>query len=202
MDRIGRFKNEMLGLYSEVNLRRLLEKITAGIRGYLACAEASIFIYDAENKQVEVRDAQQNIIGQYRYDGDGRRIKKHVPSTGEVTVFVYDASGKSIAEYSTQTAQDPKVSYTTSDHLGSPRILTDENGSVISRRDFHPFGEEILTPQRVQGLGYQHDDVRQKFTGYERDTESDLDFAQARKAPPHTSHAPRPKPRNGGHPRG
>ncbi len=69
---------------------------------------------------------------------------------------------------------------TTADHLGSPRILTDENGATISRRDFHPFGEEILTTHRHPDHGYTPDDARQKFTGYERDNESNLDFAQAR----------------------
>lgn len=57
MDRIGRFKKEMLDLYSEVNLRLLLVKITAGIRGYLACAEASIFIYDAEKEELTFETA-------------------------------------------------------------------------------------------------------------------------------------------------
>jgi RHS repeat-associated protein len=120
-------------------------------------------------------------IGEYFYDGDGKRVKKVVPSTGETTVFVYDASGKLAAEYSTIVeTQNPKVSYLTADHLGSPRITTDENGQVISRRDFQPFGEEIATSQRTQGLGYAGDTVRQKFTSYERDKETDLDFAQAR----------------------
>ena len=36
------------------------------------------------------------------------------------------------------------------------------------------------TGGRIVGLGYAVDDVRKKFTGYERDNESDLDFAQAR----------------------
>lgn len=106
--------------------------------------------------------------------------KKIVPASGEVTVFVYNASGQLVAEYSTELTQDPKVSYTTADHLGSPRILSDENGNVISRRDFHPFGEEIYTNERIAALGYQPDDVRQKFTSYERDIESNLDFAEAR----------------------
>lgn len=138
------------------------------------------FIYDAENRQVEVKDQYNNTIGKYFYDGDGKRVKKYVPDTGEVTIFVYDAVGKLVAEYSTQISQDPKVSYTTSDHLGSPRILTDENGDTISRRDFHPFGEEIYIAERIAALGYHSDDVRQKFTGYERDDETNLDFAQAR----------------------
>jgi RHS repeat-associated protein len=137
-------------------------------------------IYDAENKQIEVRDSRQNVIGQYRYDGDGKRIRKIVPSTDEVTVFVYSAGGQLVAEYSTEISQAPKVSYTTADNLGSPRILTDENGATISRRDFHPFGEEVFTPERSAALGYQPDDVRQKFTTYQRDGETDLEFAQAR----------------------
>jgi RHS repeat-associated protein len=95
---------------------------------------------------------------------------------------VYDASGKMLAEYSTivEPPSTAKVSYLTTDHLGSPRILTDANGQLISRRDFHPFGEEIFTAQRTQGLGYTADTVRQKFTSYERDVETDLDYVQAR----------------------
>jgi RHS repeat-associated protein len=54
---------------------------------------------------------------------------------------------------------------------------------VVSRRDFLPFGEEIQSGtggrNSAQGYGGQ-DNIRQKFTGYERDAETDLDFAQAR----------------------
>jgi RHS repeat-associated protein len=150
-------------------------------------AENRKFTYDGENKQVKVEmlDANGNptsTIGEYFYDGDGKRVKKFVPSTGETTIFVYDASGKMLAEYSTivEPPSTAKVSYLTTDHLGSPRILTDANGQLISRRDFHPFGEEIITAQRTQDLGYIADTIRQKFTGYERDVEIDLEFAQAR----------------------
>ena len=61
------------------------------------------FTYDAENKQVKVESLQAGTntvtgtIGEYSYDGDGRRVKKYVPFTGETTVFVYDAAGKQIA---------------------------------------------------------------------------------------------------------
>ncbi|MFN6964853.1 MAG: RHS repeat-associated core domain-containing protein [Pyrinomonadaceae bacterium] len=43
-----------------------------------------------------------------------------------------------------------------------------------------PFGEEIYTAQRTQSLGYTADTIRKQFTGYERDNEIALDFAQAR----------------------
>jgi YD repeat-containing protein len=123
-------------------------------------ANGQTFTYDAENKQVQVSNSS-GIVGQYFYDGDGKRVKKIVPSTGETTIFVYDASGKMVAEYSTAVAStsEAKVSYLTSDHLGSPRINTDQNGQVIARHDYQPFGEEI------QRASYGADSTRQKFTG-------------------------------------
>jgi RHS repeat-associated protein len=145
-------------------------------------AENRTFVYDGENKQVEVKNSSNLTVGQYFYDGDGKRVKKYVPATGETTIFVYDSSGRSIAEYSTvvEPAATAKVAYLTNDHLGSPRINTDANGAVISRHDYHPFGEEVFTTQRTTALSYTADTVRKKFTGYERDGETELDFAQAR----------------------
>jgi RHS repeat-associated protein len=73
------------------------------------------------------------------------------------------------------------VSYLTNDHLGSPRIYTDQNGAVIARHDYHPFGEEIVgIGNRTAELGYASDSIRKQFTGYQRDNEIGLDFAQAR----------------------
>lgn len=144
------------------------------------------FIYDSENKQVKVLDDEDETVGEYWYDGDGKRIKKYAPASGsfagEATVFVYDAFGKLVAEYSVDIAStnDAKVAYLTNDHLGSPRINTDKNGNVTARHDYHPFGEEIVTSQRNSGLGYTDDSVRKQFTGYERDDETGLDYAQAR----------------------
>ena len=144
-------------------------------------AQGRSFVYDAENKQTSVT-IQSGTIGQYFYDGDGRRVKKYVPTTGETTIFVYDASGKLVAEYSTvvEPQSTAKVNYLTTDNLGSLRINTDQNAAVTARHDYYPFGAEIFTAQRVSGLNYGADNVRQKFTGYERDGESDLDMAQAR----------------------
>ena len=146
----------------------------------LTDAQSRSFVYDAENKQKTVSDAS-GTIGTYSYDGDGKRVKK--VSQAETTVFAYDASGKLAAEYllTTATPQTATTSYLTSDTLGSPRVITDSAGTVTSRRDFMPFGEEIVNlGNRTSAIGYQADSTRQKFTGYERDSESDLDFGQAR----------------------
>ena len=143
-------------------------------------AEGKQFVYDAENHQIEVKNDQSITIGEYLYDGDGRRVKK-ISST-ETTVFVYDAGGQLVAEYSTQTAQTPRISYLTTDHLGSPRVVTDANGAVIDRKDYTAFGEVNYTAERTQGLGYDGsaEETRKGYTGYEKDDESGLDFAQAR----------------------
>jgi RHS repeat-associated protein len=119
----------------------------------------------------------------YAYDGDGRRVKK--VSASEVTVFVYDAAGTLIAEYGGAQPQAGSVSYLTRDTLGSTRVVTGQSGTVHSRHDYLPFGEEIDVLS-VPGSGrgdfssYNYGTVRQKFTGYERDDEIDLDYAQAR----------------------
>jgi hypothetical protein len=125
-------------------------------------ANGRTFIFDGENKQVEVKE--NNIsIGKYYYDGDGKRVKKD--STTETTVFLYDAAGKLVEEYSTALSQEPQVAYLTSDSLGTPRINTGAGGAVIARHDYHPFGEEISTPQRTPGINYGSDaEAKSSFT--------------------------------------
>src|SRR5947209_6707791 len=74
--------------------------------------------------------------------------------------------------------------YPTGDNLGSPRVITNSSGSVVGRHDYMPFGEELGagTGGRTTEMGYSGsgDNNRKKFTGYERDSETGLDFAQAR----------------------
>jgi RHS repeat-associated protein len=54
----------------------------------------------------------------------------------------------------------------------------------VRRHDYVPFGEELgaSVGGRTTGMGFSSsgDNNRKKFTGYERDTETGLDFAQAR----------------------
>jgi RHS repeat-associated protein len=76
------------------------------------------------------------------------------------------------------------------DQLGTPRMALDRAGSLagVRRHDYLPFGEEVAADPtwRTTGRGYAGDDVRQKFTGYERDSEVGLDFAQNRSYSPAT----------------
>ena len=140
------------------------------------------FTYDAENHQKEFFNSSNPGSTPdwiYAYDGDGRRVKK--TSATETTIFVYDASGKLVAEYATALATVQQVSYLTQDHLGSQRIVTNENGAVIDRKDYAAFGDETISAQRTTGVGYTAaQEPRKNYTGYEKDTESGLEFAQAR----------------------
>lgn len=138
------------------------------------------YLFNGDNKQVEVKDSNNNLIGQYFYDGDGKRIKK-VTNT-ETTTFVYSGS-KLVAEYTVTNATPttPTTQYVATDIIGSPRIITDQNAQVVSRRDFLPFGEEIPNfGTRTQAGGYKADNIRQKFTSYQKDNETGLDFAETR----------------------
>lgn len=98
------------------------------------------------------------------------------------TVFVYDVSGQLVAEYTTSGSSGGGTSYLTTDTLGTPRVITGSNlndgyGGVKSRHDYLPFGEEVFVGRNSS---YAGDTIRQKFTGYERDDETGLDYAQAR----------------------
>ena len=76
------------------------------------------------------------------------------------------------------------VRWLVADHLGTPRMSVDITGTLtnMKRHDYLPFGEEIGAGAgiRTAAQGYAADCIRQKFTGYERDTETGLDYAQAR----------------------
>lgn len=75
------------------------------------------------------------------------------------------------------------VQWLVTDQLGTPRMVFDETGSLgnVKRHDYLPFGEDLAAGGRATTPGYgMADGVRQKFTGYEHDDETKLEFAQAR----------------------
>jgi RHS repeat-associated protein len=82
-------------------------------------------------------------------------------------------------------ADSASVQWLVTDQLGTPRLIADASGSLsgMTRHDYMPFGEEIGagTGGRTTNQGYsQPDDVRQQFTGKERDDETGLDYFLAR----------------------
>jgi RHS repeat-associated protein len=152
------------------------------------------YAFDAENK-VKTVNSETDV---YRYDGDGNRVRKNF-TYGEKVRMVY--SGQLIAEYDLSTGSLKKeyvygakgliatiepsagTRYTTSDHLGSPRVVSNSSAGVVSRHDYKPFGEELGAGEggRTTAMGYDAaDGLRQKFTSKERDNETGLDYLLAR----------------------
>jgi RHS repeat-associated protein len=140
--------------------------------------------YDAENRQRIVTESQQyggDYMG-YLYDGLGQRVWKY-NSQGPNTVYVYDALGQLAAEYSPQGVDTPACTtcFLSTDHLGSTRLVTDQNGKVVTRHDYVPFGEEVPGQWATRNSEWGKTPYPgQKFTGQERDAETDLDYFHAR----------------------
>ena len=97
-------------------------------------------------------------------------------------MYAYDAFGQLKAEYGT-AALTPLCTtcYLATDHLGSTRLVTNQSAAVVVAHDFAPFGQEIPAGLGGRsGVWSASDNLTQKFTGQERDTETALDFFQAR----------------------
>jgi RHS repeat-associated protein len=154
--------------------------------------------YDAEDRITTVDGA----AGVYRYDGEGQRVRKEFAS-GDRLRLVYDVAGRLVSEFSSVDGAIKKeyvygaegllatiepgangARYVTPDHLGTPRVATNSAGAVASRHDYAAFGGELFAGMggRSTAMGYPgaSDGLRQKFTAYERDAETGLDYAQAR----------------------
>ena len=152
------------------------------------------------------------------YDGLGQRVGK-APWSGSSTTYVYDAFGQLAAEYNgsswsrdyirlgggpliaseNASATICTTCYFSYDHLGSVRLVTDQNGNVVARHDYLPFGEEISAgiDGRSSQFG-QTADVAQKFTGQIRDSESGVDYFNARYLTPVLGRFDSPDPMNVG----
>ena len=144
------------------------------------------FKYDGDNRMVAFDTIGTDSDTTYSYDGEGRRVRKVVGgASGITTTYVYNVGGQLLAEFGGTASEQPGTRYLTPDHLGSTRVVTAEDQSVLSRHDYLPFGEEIGTTYggRSSVSGYtpsRTDGPTQKFTGKERDTESQLDYFGAR----------------------
>jgi RHS repeat-associated protein len=114
----------------------------------------------------------------YVYDGEGRRMKKTF--NGETTYYFYGPGGL-LCEFSTSNALSPataasssdKKLFRTSDKLGSAVLVINASGLVIENNRTLPYGE----PWIVEDASSINE---KKFTDYQRDSESGMDYAMNR----------------------
>ena len=135
------------------------------------------YTYDANNKVVQL-DSGATV---YKYDGLGERVMKVTASetiryamgeteyssvSGWKKSYVHLGSEKLI-QYSGGTTY-----FFHTDHLGTPKVITNMQGGVSETWDNYPFGEQWT---KTGSTGNTH-----RFTGHLRDTESGNEYAGAR----------------------
>jgi RHS repeat-associated protein len=141
------------------------------------------YAYDAENRISTTASGYT-----YTYDGDGQRVQKSNGSTG--TLYWTGNNGEVLAEsdlsgnfteyiyFNGQRVARRDSSgnphYYFSDHLGSHDVVANASGGCEQDIDFYPYGGQVndYCPTQVP----QH----YKFTGKERDAETQLDYFGAR----------------------
>ncbi len=173
--------------------------------GNLMTVNGNTAAFDAENRMISLHETPSagGGVEQIYYDALGRRVQKVTSgSVAATTVYVYDAFG--LAQeyvngswsrdyirdgggtlYATENASGNGspcgTCYFGTDHLGSVRLVMDASGNVVGRHDYLPFGEEVSGAggRTTPGFGAA-DAVTEKFTGQVRDSESGLDYFNAR----------------------
>jgi RHS repeat-associated protein len=114
------------------------------------------------------------VTERYAYDADGRRVRRE--HAGGTTVYaagglweetiggarrsVYTLQGRTVAQRDGATGQ---VLWLHGDHLGSVSVVTDQQGQVVSRQQYDPWG----APRGGEGIG--EDRTTLDFTGQRRD---------------------------------
>jgi len=140
--------------------------------------------YDAAGRMVS--STQSSTVSTYSYDCKNLRVQK--VSGGNTTVYIF-SGGKVLAEYVNGAApaaptreyiysgsallakiEAGATNYSLADHL-STRMLTDANGVSLGQQGHFPFGDPWYDTLASN---------KWKFTTYERDSESQNDYAMAR----------------------
>ena len=154
------------------------------------------YLYNEEDRLVQVEDGSNNIIGEYHYDPFGRRLWKEVDK--ERTYFVYsdeglvgecDDTGFLTRSYgyvpgSTWTT-DPiflkeknQYYFYHNDHLGTPHKMTSVNGAVVWSAKYSSFGKVEIEIETVEN--------NLRFPGQYEDQESGLHYNRFRYYAPGT----------------
>jgi len=131
------------------------------------------YTFNAENQITQMDGG----AAQYFYDGDGKRMKK---VTATETTYTFYALGGSISEFTTSNAiatataasATDKCFYHATDKLGSAVLVINSAGVAVENNRTLPYGEPWMTDTASTN--------DKKFTTYERDKESNLDYAMNR----------------------
>jgi RHS repeat-associated protein len=145
-----------------------------------------LYIYTADDQRLWSYDLAANISHWKIRDMAGKVLRDFVQNgnTWSVAKDYYYRSGLLLASSVPSTGA---VFHISLDHLGTPRLLTDQNGGKVGFHVYWPFGDEWT------GAGPQESPAETlKFTGHERDLDltgngDQLDYMHARYFAPGTN---------------
>ncbi|MGE0127317.1 MAG: RHS repeat domain-containing protein [Blastocatellales bacterium] len=167
-------------------------RMTKAVQG----GQNNYYFYDANGKRVRrILNGSQTWGGQetwFVYGFGGELVAEY--TYNQVTAPTPSApqkeygyrGGKMLIVWDGSQSGDDALKWMVNDHLGSTRMEANKSGSLagIRRHDYLPFGEELVATTGLQrsGVGYEPpaSNVKQKFTGSERDAETGLDLMGAR----------------------
>src|SRR5262249_26775370 len=143
------------------------------VRGNLTVFGGQTFSYDGLDRMVTNNSS--GLFWNYLYDGSDERIGK-IPPSGSPTFTIRDEGKRVSSEYSATTiardnvflgsqlvlayanaaisANGPVWTYYASDHLGTPRLVTDASGPAVESRRYWPYGEAVPTQSPFESLRF------------------------------------------------
>jgi RHS repeat-associated protein len=163
---------------------------TYDVNGNLIDNGEYTFIYNDDNRLVEVKDATNTTIATNTYDHQGRRISKTTSSgtiyyhyDGDSIRLLYetDENNNIIAEYTwdengqplTMTRNGVTYHYHVNGH-GDVTALTDANGNIVAEYEYDAWGNILFQT----GSMASQNPIR--YAGYYYDEETDLYYLMAR----------------------
>ncbi|WOH39013.1 RHS repeat-associated core domain-containing protein [Thalassotalea fonticola] len=143
-------------------------------------------------------------VAQYSYNGLGQRVQKTLLATGSKTSFFYDLTGQLLVEMDEngnvtnehiylatmpvavlkQQANNSELFYVHTDHLNTPRAITNSETSEVWHWQSDPFGNGMANEDvDSNGITFEYN---KRFTGQYYDAESGLHYNYYRDYDPKT----------------
>ncbi|HEX4956000.1 MAG TPA: RHS repeat-associated core domain-containing protein, partial [Thermoanaerobaculia bacterium] len=143
-----------------------------------AGTEDWVYVYDADGERVLEKKLGGELYNRWTLRGAGSQVQRIYTETGAGHLWQVEKDYLYRGDKPLWSAGSGTSRALHTDHLGTPRLLTDHNGATTEFHTYFPFGEEATSPFQ--------DSERMKFTGHERDlgdpnsTGDDLDYMHAR----------------------